>query len=98
MCWAMSLPGHTGPCGCRATVRVSPGATVVNCLNRHEMMSAGVCPPPWRLLWVTARIFERQLQGGEIGTADVGSGARPACRLSDFSALKPSPRVGRLRS
>lgn len=46
----------------------------------RSQVPAGVCLPPPGVLWVTKRVCEQQLQGGEIGLAEVGSGSRRVSR------------------
>lgn len=50
-------------------------------------MPAEACPPPRGLLWVTAGVSDWQLQGGEIGTVDVGSGSKVPVRRQREQSL-----------
>jgi hypothetical protein len=52
------------------------------------LLPADVCPPSRGLLRVTARLPDRQLRGGEIGTAHVSSGSRWRALHRDPSRLE----------
>jgi hypothetical protein len=65
------------------------------CASIVRLPAAVAKPLPPGRLWVTVRRFDRQLRGGESGTADVSSGSSTAdrgCRLSGCSTWRSAIR------